>query len=101
MAYNEKVVDHFNNPRNMRSFKKDGPSVGTGIAGALECGDVKLAMAPMSCEIVETSICRGRAIMPRCLKAIPKPLKMRMRSSSACRLSSNCGPVQGWHCKDN
>ena len=40
MAYSEKVVDHFNNPRNMGSFKKDEPSVGTGIVGAPECGDV-------------------------------------------------------------
>ena len=40
MAYSEKVVDHFNNPRNMGSFKKDEPSVGNGIVGAPECGDV-------------------------------------------------------------
>lgn len=40
MAYSEKVVDHFTNPRNMGSFKKDEPGVGTGIVGAPECGDV-------------------------------------------------------------
>ena len=40
MAYSEKVVDHFNNPRNMGSFKKDEHGVGTGIVGAPECGDV-------------------------------------------------------------
>ena len=40
MAYSDKVVDHFNNPRNMRSFKKDEAGVGTGIVGAPECGDV-------------------------------------------------------------
>ena len=40
MAYSEKVVDHFNNPRNSGSFKKDEPGVGTGIVGAPECGDV-------------------------------------------------------------
>ena len=40
MAYSEKVVDHFNNPRNMVSFKKDEDGVGTGIVGAPECGDV-------------------------------------------------------------
>ena len=40
MAYSEKVVDHFNNPRNMGNFKKDEPGVGTGIVGAPECGDV-------------------------------------------------------------
>lgn len=40
MAYSDKVVDHFNNPRNMGSFKKDDADVGTGIVGAPECGDV-------------------------------------------------------------
>jgi nitrogen fixation NifU-like protein len=40
MAYSEKVVDHFSNPRNMGSFRKDEPGVGTGIVGAPECGDV-------------------------------------------------------------
>ncbi|WP_447979131.1 Fe-S cluster assembly scaffold IscU [Candidatus Nitrospira bockiana] len=40
MAYSEKVVDHFNNPRNIGSFKKDEEGVGTGIVGAPECGDV-------------------------------------------------------------
>ena len=40
MAYSDKVVDHFNHPRNMGSFKKDEPGVGTGIVGAPECGEV-------------------------------------------------------------
>ncbi len=40
MAYSDKVVDHFNNPRNIGSFKKDDGDVGTGMVGAPECGDV-------------------------------------------------------------
>ena len=40
MAYSEKVVDHYNNPRNVGSFAKDTPGVGTGLVGAPECGDV-------------------------------------------------------------
>ena len=40
MAYSNKVVDHFTNPRNMGSFNKDESNVGTGIVGAPECGDV-------------------------------------------------------------
>lgn len=40
MAYGKKVVDHFENPRNVGSFGKDEPGVGTGIVGAPECGDV-------------------------------------------------------------
>ena len=40
MAYTDKVVDHFNNPRNVGSLDKDSPDVGTGLVGAPECGDV-------------------------------------------------------------
>ena len=40
MAYSEKVVDHYNNPRNVGSFSKDTPGVGTGLVGAPACGDV-------------------------------------------------------------
>jgi nitrogen fixation protein NifU and related proteins len=40
MAYSEKVVDHYNNPRNVGSLDKQAPDVGTGIVGAPECGDV-------------------------------------------------------------
>jgi len=40
MAYSEKVIDHYNNPRNVGSFSKDAPGVGTGLVGAPECGDV-------------------------------------------------------------
>ena len=40
MAYIEKVVDHYNNPRNVGSFAKNTPGVGTGLVGAPECGDV-------------------------------------------------------------
>jgi nitrogen fixation protein NifU and related proteins len=40
MAYSNKVIDHYNNPRNVGSFKKDDEDVGTGIVGAPECGDV-------------------------------------------------------------
>lgn len=40
MAYSDKVVDHYNNPRNVGSLPKDAPNVGTGIVGAPECGDV-------------------------------------------------------------
>ncbi|MBI3078702.1 MAG: Fe-S cluster assembly scaffold IscU [Deltaproteobacteria bacterium] len=40
MAYTEKVIDHYNNPRNVGSFPKAEEGVGTGIIGAPECGDV-------------------------------------------------------------
>ena len=40
MAYSDKVLDHYSNPRNVGSFNKDEPNVGTGVVGAPECGDV-------------------------------------------------------------
>ena len=40
MEYSDKVLDHFNNPRNVGSFDRASADVGTGIVGAPECGDV-------------------------------------------------------------
>src|SRR5271166_4900634 len=40
MAYSNKVLDHYNNPRNVGSLDKADPNVGTGLVGAPECGDV-------------------------------------------------------------
>ncbi|HSP07744.1 MAG TPA: Fe-S cluster assembly scaffold IscU [Acidobacteriota bacterium] len=40
MAYTDKVIDHYKNPRNVGSMDKADPNVGTGIVGAPECGDV-------------------------------------------------------------
>jgi nitrogen fixation NifU-like protein len=40
MAYSDKVIDHYENPRNVGSFEKGDPTVGTGMVGAPACGDV-------------------------------------------------------------
>ena len=40
MAYSDKVIDHYENPRNVGSFSKDDPDIGTGMVGAPACGDV-------------------------------------------------------------
>lgn len=40
MPYSDKVLDHYNNPRNVGSFDKSNSDIGTGIVGAPECGDV-------------------------------------------------------------
>ena len=40
MAYSDKVIDHYENPRNVGSFDKDDTDVGTGMVGAPACGDV-------------------------------------------------------------
>jgi len=54
MAYGPKVIDHFNNPRNVGSLDKADPNVGTGVVGAPECGDVmKLQLKINEQNIVE------------------------------------------------
>ena len=40
MAYSNKVIDHYNDPKNVGSFTKEEEGVGTGLVGAPECGDV-------------------------------------------------------------
>jgi len=40
VAYSEKVIDHYNDPRNVGTFVKEEDGVGTGLVGAPECGDV-------------------------------------------------------------
>jgi nitrogen fixation NifU-like protein len=54
MAYSEKVIDHYENPRNVGSFAKDEEGVGTGMVGAPACGDVmKLQIKVNSEGIIE------------------------------------------------
>ena len=54
MAYSDKVVDHYENPRNVGSMDKDDPNVGTGLVGAPACGDVmKLQIKVSDDDIIE------------------------------------------------
>lgn len=54
MAYSEKVIDHYNEPRNVGSFDKNDDAVGTGLVGAPECGDVmKLQIKVENDQIVD------------------------------------------------
>ena len=54
MAYSDKVIDHYNEPRNVGSFDKNDDAVGTGLAGAPECGDVmKLQIKVENDQIVD------------------------------------------------
>ena len=56
MAYSDKVVDHYNNPRNVGSLNKLDSNVGTGIVGAPECGDVmklQIKVDPKTKEIID------------------------------------------------
>ena len=50
MAYSEKVIDHYENPRNVGSFDKEDPSVGSGMVGAPACGDVMKLQIKVSAE---------------------------------------------------
>lgn len=50
MAYSEKVVDHYENPRNVGSFEKEEDGIGTGLVGAPACGDVMKLQIKVSSE---------------------------------------------------
>ena len=57
MAYSEKVLDHYENPRNVGSFNKDEGNVGTGMVGAPACGDVmKLQIKVSDDGIIEDAV---------------------------------------------
>ena len=56
MAYSEKVVDHYNDPRNVGSLEKNDENTGTGLVGAPECGDVmklQIQVNPDTNEIID------------------------------------------------
>ena len=56
MAYSEKVIDHYNDPRNVGSLEKNDENIGTGLVGAPECGDVmklQIQVNPDTDEIVD------------------------------------------------
>tara|TARA_R100000008_G_scaffold46407_1_gene27366 strand:+ start:226 stop:597 length:372 start_codon:yes stop_codon:yes gene_type:complete len=54
MAYSEKVLEHYDNPKNVGSLDKTSPNVGTGVVGAPECGDVmKLQIEVVGDRIVD------------------------------------------------
>lgn len=54
MAYSEKLLDHYDNPRNVGSFEKDESGVGTGLVGAPACGDVmKLQIKVNAAGVIE------------------------------------------------
>ena len=56
MAYSEKVIDHYKEPRNVGSLEKNNTNVGTGLVGAPECGDVmklQIQVNPETNEIVD------------------------------------------------
>ena len=56
MAYSEKVIDHYNEPRNVGSLEKNDENTGTGLVGAPECGDVmklQIQVNPDTDEIVD------------------------------------------------
>ena len=54
MSYSQKVLDHYENPRNVGSFDKSDPSVGTGMVGAPACGDVMKLQIKVNTEGVIT-----------------------------------------------
>ena len=58
MAYSEKVIDHYNEPRNVGSFEKSDDQVGTGLVGAPECGDVMKLQIKVENEKIGDAKCK-------------------------------------------
>jgi nitrogen fixation NifU-like protein len=55
MPYSKKVIDHFDNPRNVGTLDKNDPKVGTGVVGAPECGDVMRLQIKVVEGVIETA----------------------------------------------
>ncbi len=65
MAYSEKVIDHYENPRNVGSFDNNDDNVGSGMVGAPACGDVMKLQIKVNDEgIVKTRASRLTAAVP-------------------------------------
>ena len=58
MAYSNKVIDHYENPRNVGSFDKDDPTIGTGLTGAPSCGDVMKLQIKVEDGIITDARCK-------------------------------------------
>src|ERR1700686_471302 len=93
MAYSDKVIDHYNNPRNVGQLDKTSDEVGTGLVGAPECGDVmrlQIRVNPETQVIEEgkfkTFGC-GPATPPRGSRARPSPRRGRSRTPTSSRSS--------------
>ena len=76
MAYSEKVLEHYNNPRNVGSFAKDEENVGTGVVGAPECGDVM----KLQLKINRRRRDRGCALQDLRLRQRDRELELRDRT---------------------
>ena len=66
MAYSDKVVDHYENPRNVGTLDKSSAEVGTGLVGAPECGDVMRLQIKVNPEtqVIEDDIVKELALPP-------------------------------------
>ena len=82
-SYHERIVDHYESPRNVGSLDKNDPEVGTGLVGAPACGDVmKLQMRVVDGK-VEHAVFKVRPARARLL-LIPGPSRAPLRPSIAC-----------------
>ena len=65
MAYSEKVMDHYENPRNVGTMDKDAKNVGTGMVGAPACGDVMRLQIQVSDEgVIENAVFKAGRFIP-------------------------------------
>ena len=72
MAYSEKVIDHYENPRNVGKFDAEDPSIGTGMVGAPACGDVMR----LQIKVNDEASSKMRSLKP--MAAVPPSLRLRL-----------------------
>ena len=84
MAYSEKVIEHYENPRNVGTLDKDDPNVGTGLVGAPACGDVMRLQIKVVATTASsrTRSSRRSAAARRSLRRRSRPSGSRARRST-------------------
>ena len=84
MAYSDKVIDHYENPRNVGSFDKGDETVGTGMVGAPACGDVMKLQIKVNPQtgVIEDARSRPTAAARRSRRARWSPNGSRARRST-------------------
>jgi len=92
MSYSDKVIDHYNNPRNVGSMDKSSADVGTGLVGAPECGDVMKLQIKVNRDtnVIEEANSRHSAAAPRS-RLLPWP-----PSGSKARPWRKPSPLRTW-----
>ena len=101
MAYSDKVIEHYENPRNVGSFDKGDDTVGTGMVGAPACGDVmklQIKVNPAT-GLIETRASRPTAAARRSRRHRSSPNGSRARALDEAMTIKNDRIARSWRCR--